>query len=267
MTTPGPARWDLQGDQFLQSVTLLATRAQYCKAVSENMPPNQIPGVGCKRADILNLDLSEYLRWADRVEEGFRNAAKFLHGQFVFTAANVPYSTQLVPLAALYVALGDELATANAQEKLDHWFWYGIFGEAYGSAVESQFARDLLEVEGYVRGGDEPTRVTQANFIPERLLSLRTRNSAAYKGLYALQMKCGAADWISGQPLSLATWHDEGIDIHHVFPVAWCKSAEPPIPGGLYDSIINKTPIDALTNRKLGGKRPVALPETPVPRH
>ena len=31
---------------------------------------------------------------------------------------------------------------------------------------------------------------------------------------------------------------------------------DPPIPGGLYDSIINKTPIDAVTNRKLGGRRP-----------
>ena len=246
----------IQGDYFLQSVTLLATQARYREAVSGNSPPHQIPGIGCKRADILNLTLGEYQKWADRVEEGFRDTAKFLHGQFMFTAANVPYSTQLVPLAALYVALGEELATANAQEKLNHWFWCGIFGEAYGSAVESQFVRDLVEVEGYVRGGDEPTLVTQANFIPVRLLSLRTRNSAAYKGLYALQMKSGAADWISGQPLSLATWHDEGIDIHHVFPVAWCRSADPPIPGGLYDSIINKTPIDALTNRKLGGQRP-----------
>ena len=32
--------------------------------------------------------------------------------------------------------------------------------------------------------------------------------------------------------------------------------ANPPIPSRLYDSIINKTPIDALTNRKLGGQRP-----------
>ena len=246
----------LQGDQFLQAVTLLATQARHRAAVAENRPPNQIPGIGCKRADILNLVLDEYRAWADRAEEGFRDAAKFLHGQFVFTAGNVPYGTQLVPLAALYAGLGKELVTANAQEKLNHWFWCGVLGEAYGSAVESQFALDLSQVTSYVRGGPEPTLVTEANFIPERLLSMRTRNSAAYKGLYALQMKNGAADWISGEPLSLATWHAEHIDIHHVFPVAWCRGAEPAIPGGLYDSIINKTPIDAVTNRKLGGQRP-----------
>ena len=246
----------LQGDQFLQAVTLLATQARHRDAVAENRPPNQIPGIGCKRAEILNLVLDEYRAWADRVEEGFRDAAKFLHGQFVFTAGNVPYGTQLVPLAALYAGLGKELVAANAQEKLSHWFWCGVLGEAYGSAVESQFALDLSQVTGYVRGGPEPTLVTEASFIPERLLSLRTRNSAAYKGLYALQMKNGAADWISGEPLSLATWHAEHIDIHHVFPVAWCRGAEPAIPDGLYDSIINKTPIDAVTNRKLGGQRP-----------
>ena len=246
----------IQGDYFLQSVTLLATQERYRRAVSRNSPTQQIPGIGCKRADILNLTLGEYLEWADRVEQGFRDVAKFLHRQFIFTAANVPYSTQLVPLATLYVVLAEEFTTASSQERLEHWFWCGIFGEAYGSAVESQFVRDLVEVEGYIRSDAEPTLVTQANFIPERLLSLRTRNSAAYKGLYALQMKRGAADWISGQPLSLAIWHDESIDIHHVFPVAWCRSENPPIASVLYDSIINKTPIDALTNRKLGGRCP-----------
>ena len=246
----------LQADQFLQAVTLLATQARSRKAATEDVPPNQASAIGCKRADILNLRLNEYLEWRDRVEEGFRKAAKFLHGQYVFTAGNVPYGTQLVPLAALYAELDDELATANAQEKLSHWFWCGVFGEVYGSAVETQFALDLQQVAGYVGGGPEPTLVTQANFIAERLLSLRTRNSAAYKGLYALQMKSGAADWISGEALSLATWHGEGVDIHHVFPVAWCQKAAPPISRGLYDSIINKTPIDAVTNRKLGGQAP-----------
>ena len=55
-----------------------------------------------------------------------------LRSQFVFTSYNVPYNTQLVPLAALYVELGKELAPANAQDKLNRWFWCGIFSEAYG---------------------------------------------------------------------------------------------------------------------------------------
>ena len=246
----------LQGDQFLQAVTLLATQARNREAVAAGKPPNQVPGIGCKRADILNLRLDEYRKWADKLEAGFKEAAHFLQRQYVFTSVNVPYGTQLVPLAALHVELGDELDSANAQDRMNHWFWSGVFGEAYGSAIETQFSLDLSEVADYVRGGPEPTLVREANFIAERLLSLRSRNSAAYKGLYALQMKSGAADWRSGDPLSLATWHGGGIDIHHVFPVAWCRRADPPIPRALYDSIINKTPIDAKTNRILGGKDP-----------
>ena len=98
----------------------------------------------------------------------------------------------------------------------------------------------------------------EANFIPERLLSLRTRNSAAYKGLYALQLKSGASDWRTANQLTFATWHQDRTDIHHIFPVAWCKRSNPPVPPRIYDSIINKTPIDARTNRMIGGNAPSA---------
>lgn len=245
----------VSGDQFLQAVTLLATQERRRRATS-NTPSGQLPGIGCRRADILNLTFSEYQAWADRVEEGFLEAAKFLRSQFVFTRYNVPYNTQLVPLTALYVELGNELVPANAQEKLSRLFWCGIFSESYGGGVETQFARDLEQVANHIRGGAEPALVVEANFIPERLLSLRTRNSSAYKGLYALQMKSDAADWRNAGTLTFATINDENVDIHHIFPVAWCRQADPEVPRYLYDSVINKTPIDALTNRIIGGKAP-----------
>ncbi len=245
------------GDQFLQAVTLLATQARRRKAISEEGLSNRTPGIDCRRASILNLRLSEYQEWADRVEAGFRAAARFLRGQFVFTRHDVPYNTQLVPLAALHVELDSELATANAKDKLNRWFWNGIFGEAYGSAIETQFARDLEQVSNHIRGGAETDLVAQTIFNPERLLSLRTRSSAAYKGLYALQLKSGAADWRSAEHLTFATIDGENIDIHHIFPKHWCKNiADPVIKRELYDSIINKTPIDATTNRMIGGQAP-----------
>ena len=71
-------------------------------------------------------------------------------------------NTQLVPLAALYAELGKELKPANAQEKLERWFWCGVLGEMYGSAVETRFANDLAQVARYVREGVEPELLTQA---------------------------------------------------------------------------------------------------------
>ena len=238
---------------FLQAISLLATQERRRQATTGHLAP----GIGCKRADILSLTLDEYLKWAGKVETGFEAAAKFLHSQFVFSQNNIPYNTQIVPLAALYAELGHELESANSQARLEQWYWSGVFGEMYGSAVETQYARDLVEVAEYIRNGTVPTLITEANFAPTRLISLRTRLSAAYKGLYALQMKSGAADWLTGHHLTLADWHNERIDIHHIFPKRWCESnADPKVPEKLFNSIINKTPIDAKTNKIIGGNAP-----------
>jgi len=247
----------VEGNQFLQAIALLSTQERHRKAISEGQPQNRVPAINCRKNDILGLEVDDYHRWADRVEAGFENAAKFLLSQFIFASYNVPYNTQLVPLAALSVELGRKLEPAIAKAKLERWFWSGIFSEAYGGAVETQYALDLTQVASWIRGGAEPTLVSEADFVPARLLSLRTRNSAAYKGLYALQMKSGAADWRTANPLVLAEWFQENIDIHHIFPRRWCEQdAAPRVPPRLYNSIINKTPIDASTNRIIGGRAP-----------
>ena len=52
---------------------------------------------------------------------------------------------------------------------------------------------------GQVRRGPQKLPDSEENFVFERLLSLRTRDSAVYEGLYALQIKSGAADWRTGE--------------------------------------------------------------------
>ncbi len=253
---PGGVLQGIGGDSFLQAVALLKTQEERKSAIAGGSSPGQAPAIGCRRRDILNLNLDDYLGWADKVEKGFIEGAKFLRSQYIFGRNNVPYFTQLVPLAALFVELGNELDPHNAKEKLEQWFWSGVFGEIYGGTTETQFALDLPQVAAYIRGGSRPLVIDQANFIPERLLTLRTRNSAAYKGLYALQMKMGAKDWRTGVNLSLATYDNEHIDIHHIFPKSWCERNSPRIPGWLYNSVVNKTPIDAKTNQIIGGRAP-----------
>jgi hypothetical protein len=247
----------IDGDQFLQAIALLTTQERRRDAIAKKLSQNRTPAINCRKRDILDLEVSDYHKWAGRAESSFVEAAKFLHSQFVFTSRDVPYTTQIVPLATLFVELGSELEPANAKAKLDRWFWSGIFGESYGGAVETQYGLDLAQVADWVRGGGEPILISEANFIPERLLSLRTRLSAAYKGLYALQMKSGASDWRTHDSLTFDTWHDENIDIHHIFPRRWCEQvATLKIPARLFNSVINKTPIDAKTNKIIGGNAP-----------
>ncbi len=67
-------------------------------------------------------------------------------------------------------------------------------------------------------------------------------------------LKNGAKDWIKGTDITIATYFDSKIDIHHIFPKAWCRSQG--IKRGHYNSIINKTPLTAKTNRSIGGVAP-----------
>ena len=250
-----PVLHGLQSDDFLQTISLLVTRGRRRAALSGGTPTDKARGISCKRRDILRLEVSDWKAWACRVEEGFDAAARFLYGQNIFKARDLPYRTQLVPLAALFTDLGQTGETEGAGRKIARWFWCGVLGELYGGAIESRFARDLPEVAALVRGeAVEPTTITESSFQAGRLLTLRTRNSAAYKGLYALLMHYGGADFRTGEPIAAQTVFDDEIDIHHIFPKRWCETAD--IEPGTYNSIINKTAISARTNRQIGGRAP-----------
>jgi len=245
----------LPSDNFLQAISLLSTREKREAARTAGANDEEkLPPVSCKRKDILKMKLTEYQAWADKVEKGFLNVARFMHSQHIFDQRDVPYNTQLVPLAAILVQLGDRFSNDGVRSKVKRWFWCGLLGEQYGSATETRFAKDLPEVLAWIDGGPEPDTVRDAAFTPERLLSLRSRGSAAYKGVYALLMQKGALDFGSGEPINQVSYFDEYVDIHHIFPKKWCEDNG--IAAGVRDSIVNKTPLSYKTNRKIGGAAP-----------
>ena len=242
----------LDSSDFLQAVSLLATRA---RKLAWTGPGSDAPGVSCKRKDILRLTLDEYRQWADAAAEGFDWAAKFLAQEGIFTARDVPYRTQLVPLAAIRATLGEEIENHGTIARIRQWYWSGVLGELYGSAVETRFARDLEEVVDWIKSdGPAPGTVSATSFNSSRLLTLRTRNSAAYKGLYALLMRNGGLDWQKHKPMSLASFFDYRVDIHHIFPQHWCNSNGVDVVHR--ESIVNKTAISYDTNRRIGGRAP-----------
>lgn len=240
---------------FLQAVTLLATRKRREDALGDLRDEDRAPGIGCRRSDMLGLQLHEYKRWADPLVGGFETAARFLHSQHLYDARFLPYGSQLIPLVAILTELGQRWEPHRAREKLARWYWCGVLGELYGGSTETRFARDLPEVLNWIDGsGPEPRTVYDAEFSPGRLLTLRTRRSAAYKGLYALLLREGARDWMTGEESSIQGYFDASIDIHHVFPQRWCKKKR--IEPARCDSIVNKTPLAASTNRRIGGAAP-----------
>jgi hypothetical protein len=246
----------IENTDFLQAISLLATRDRRLQALRDGTPAESAPGISCKRRDVLRLTIFDYRKWADRVTEGFETAAKFLHSLRIYDGRDVPYRTQLVPLAAILAALGEQAENDGVRGKLARWFWCGVFGELYGGAIETRFAKDLPEVLAWLEGGPEPATVADANFPPARLLTLRTRNSAAYKGLYALLMRDGGLDFRTGYPIDSQSYFDEKMDVHHIFPQAWCKTNN--VDPKRCDCVVNKAPISAKTNRIIGGNAPSA---------
>jgi hypothetical protein len=238
----------------LQSIALRHSKEVRLAAVANGTPENDLPAVRATRQSLLDLPLAAYLKYRDGVEEGFKKAAKFLRQQNIHRVLDLPYQTQLVPLAAIFAEIGDKAEHAGNMAKIARWYWCGIFGELYGSAAESRFAKDILEVPVWLNGGPEPTTVRDGVFRPERLSSMRTRLSAAYKGIHALLMREGAKDIRSGQAFDVTVFFDETVDIHHIFPQDWCKAQK--IDVKVYDTVINKTPLSYRTNRIIGGVAP-----------
>lgn len=120
-----------------------------------------------------------------------------------------------------------------------------------GGVWDDERIRSLLASVGEAV---EPITIQESSFQPNRLLTLRTRNSSAYKGLYALLMRDGGRDFRTGEPIEAQTFFDDKVDIHHIFPEKWCKTDA--IDPGIYNSVINKTALAARTNRRIGGRAP-----------
>ena len=239
---------------FLQAISLFHTRDRRRAAEEAGKQGKDLPAVTGNRQALLNLPLEEYKRYEKQVERGFVQAAKFLHMQHIYRIFDLPYQSQIVPLAAILADIGDAWEHEANRAKLVQWYWNGVFGELYGSTVETRIARDFLEVPTWLNGGAEPSTVTETMFRADRLKTMRMRLSAAYKGMNALLMKEGAQDFRSGQNFDHTVFFGENVDIHHIFPQDWCKKQG--ISPKVYDSIINKTPLSYKTNRIIGGVAP-----------
>jgi Uncharacterized conserved protein len=244
----------IESTDFLQVISLMVTRQRREEAIARGDKQDRWPGISCKKKDILKLRLDDYLRWAPTVTDAMEWAASFLGQQRIFRSEDLPYRTQLVPLAAIRVAVGAETDVIANAARLYRWYWSGVLGEMYGGTTETRFARDLEQMTGWLAGGPEPGTVVDASFHEQRLLTMRTRNSAAYKGLYALLMRDGCMDWIYSKPLDMATFWSYAVDIHHIFPKAWCEKNS--IDAERRESIVNKTALSRETNQKIGARSP-----------
>ncbi|MFG2528993.1 DUF262 domain-containing protein [Streptomyces sp. NPDC048516] len=237
----------LSSSDFLQAVSLVRTwEAKQAGAGT---------AVSCKRRDLLNLPLADFRRLAPRVAAAFGWVGSFLERQSIVRTGDLPYRTQLVPLAAVRALIGEETDIPGADEQITQWYWCGVLGEMYGGSLETRFTRDVEQLIAWMRGeaAAAPDTVVEAAFLEDRLDTLTTRNSAAYKGIYALLIRQGAVDWyFTDSPLTPGQLVEHAVDVRLIYPKAWIAKNHPTW-ASCATSIVNKTPLSLRASKSMTG--------------
>ena len=250
--------WDARQQKYFNGDLLSVTSATDFLTACTLLSSYKKGGtVSCKKKDVLNLTLNEYKLYADSLSSGFVDAEMLLQEERIFSSRDLPYTTQLIPLAVLCTLLAEnnQLKVASIKDKLKQWYWCGVFGEMYGGANETRYVYDVVGVMAWLNDPNRiPRTIQESYFNPGRLLSLQSRLSAAYKGVMALVFKNHCRDFISGQEMDFALYKSARIDIHHIFPKDYCEKQG--YPKAKWNSVVNKTPISESTNREIGGIAP-----------
>lgn len=250
--------WEARQTEFFNGDLLsVITATDFLTACTLLSTYNKGGVVSCKKKDVLNLSLSEYKKYKEDLTAGFIEAEKILQEERIFSDKDLPYTTQFIPLAVLctLLAQGNNIKVTNIKNKIKQWYWCGVFGEMYGGANETRYVYDVVGVMDWIQDDSKlPRTVQESYFNPTRLLGLQSRLSAAYKGIMALVLKNHSKDFISGREMDFTVYKAENIDIHHIFPRAYCEKMN--YNRALWNSVVNKTPISYSTNREIGGVAP-----------
>lgn len=210
---------------------------------------------GSRKKEILIKDVNEFeQQWNNAVDaiENTINLLKHPQEYGVSSSKYLPYVSILPVFSALQNQIGkisfeDRL---NAQRKLRHWYWASVFTNRYSGSVESTSARDFLSMKEWFNNENaEPSLLYEFKYR-YRNIELRKetkRGSSVYNGIFNLLVINGARDWVSGNiPIN------GNVDDHHIVPASWGKEN---ISGNLINSILNRTPLTAETNRNIIGDK------------
>lgn len=205
---------------------------------------------GSLRTEVLVPDVEAFERcWREAVH-WIEHAIGMLRHPHEFGAVSsryLPY-VSILPAFAAAQALVQSLPDGrlDAQRKLRHWYWASVFTSRYSGSVESTCARDFLDLKNWFQDdAAEPGLI--AEFKDRfRSLDLRRetkRGTSVYNGIFNLLVVRGAQDWSTGT----VPQHGD-LDDHHIVPKSWGNKCALDTS---IDTILNRTPLTADTNRRL----------------
>jgi hypothetical protein len=188
-----------------------------------------------------------------RFEQQWKEACNWIHKAYermtcwygAFEPRWIPYSTLLVPLAALLCFVTKQRGGEDMYRKIDSWYWASVFTQRYDQAVDTTSIRDFREITQWLTNDTCPSWIENFRADQIDLIEVKETRSAIYRGVMCLIVQSGAKDFITGQPASLSDCQDD-----HIFPKASYRQ-EPHV-----DSILNRTLISISSNKIKSKKRP-----------
>jgi hypothetical protein len=209
--------------------------------------PVRDPGGKLSQEVLVDNEAEFSSRWDAAVAAMESSIAMLRHPhEFGVTSSQyLPYVSILPAFSALqaHVAVLPAVRRLDAQRKVRDWYWASVFTSRYSGSVESTAARDFQDVRRWIDdAGAEPGLIAEFkhHFRNLELRKETRRGSSIYNGIFNLLVLQGARDWMKGTvPVA------GDLDDHHIVPRAWAKKNV----GALGDSILNRTPLTAETNR------------------
>lgn len=242
--------WDVDPYYVLQIISLLEPGL-------DKEGKKKAPSI--KRSDILSMKVEQAKNGWERAITGLVGTLNILRDDCgVIAPALIPYTTSLVPFAAVWSSVEDQkgFQIGASRIKLTRWFWCASLGARYENAPNSQAAKDFVELERWIAGGNKPEAVQQFTSSDIDLQKISPRQRAAYRAILALVLNNGAMDFYKRGKITSSLIYDKSnpVDDHHIFPQAFLK--EKKVDADLRDCILNRTYIDRLTNRSLKKRAP-----------
>ncbi|MHB8289268.1 MAG: GmrSD restriction endonuclease domain-containing protein [Acidimicrobiales bacterium] len=205
---------------------------------------------GSLRHEVLVDTIEEFHLLWDRAVEALKMAIDLLRHPQEFGAISyqyLPYASILPAFAAMQTharALPANLQL-DAHRKIRLWYWASVFMNRYSGSVESTAARDFLDMKSWFDDDSVSPAVLREFQERFRSLDLRRetkRGTSIYNGIFNLLVLNGARDWTTGN----LPQHGD-LDDHHIVSQDWRKDHASV--GATIDSILNRTPLTASTNR------------------
>jgi hypothetical protein len=235
------AQFDVDPYYLLQAVALVSRAAP-----------------SCKRKDVLELSVDAIKEWWDRCVGGLAAGLQMLRDDCgVIVPKWLPYGTILIPLAAAFAKLTAKGPDVGVQRLLlKRWFWCSVFGQTYENATNTQAANDLSQLLDWFAGNDGPESVRSFQFVPSILRETTVRQRALYRGIIALVLSRDALDFHTQKKITRELALAGDVDDHHIFPQAFLSRTRPDLEARQRDCVLNRTLIDATTNKLISDRAP-----------